>query len=73
MTPGASAQERSIYDPQGRLQGVAQALGEKLAGLRPWEPVEAPQAVPSLAHEVRQMATAGLLLLGLVVLLFFVP
>jgi hypothetical protein len=63
----------SIYDPSGRLQGVAQRLGEKLAGVRPWEALEAPEAGPTFRRELCQMATAGLLLLGLVTLLFFIP
>jgi len=61
--------ERSIYIPGGRLQGVAQELGRKLAHLEPWvEPAPPPEG-----PTVRHMAAAGELMLGLVVLLFFIP
>jgi hypothetical protein len=63
--------ERSIYDPQGRLQGVAWDLAEKLAAaprVAPPKPLPPPEG-PTMAH----FTTAGLILLGLVVLLYLVP
>lgn len=68
MTPRAS-----VLIPGGRYQRAARGLSDKLSGRVPWEPLAAPEAVPEAPTQFRQMATAVLLVAGLLVLLFFVP